>query len=137
LLAYEAADLFILPTRDLECFGLIIVEALAMGCPVIASEVGAIPELLRPLAPEWLVPPGDVEKLRQKVTAFLDGSLAIPSGEALVDYAERRWNKQSVTQQIAGLLESCAIAGQASKKGEAAANGRMIAGNELRGSVPC
>jgi glycosyltransferase involved in cell wall biosynthesis len=43
---YQAADLFILPTRALEGFGLVILESLACGTPVMATPVGAIPEVL-------------------------------------------------------------------------------------------
>ncbi|MDD5673071.1 MAG: asparagine synthase-related protein, partial [Chitinivibrionales bacterium] len=48
-LAYQAADLFILPTRELEGFGLVTVEALASGCPVVATPIGANPEILNKL----------------------------------------------------------------------------------------
>jgi glycosyltransferase involved in cell wall biosynthesis len=51
---YAAADLFVLPTRCLEGFGLITVEALACGTPVVGTPVGAIPEVLRPLDPGLL-----------------------------------------------------------------------------------
>jgi glycosyltransferase involved in cell wall biosynthesis len=57
-LAYRAADLFVLPTRALEGFGMATAEALASGVPVLATDVGATPELLarftrrmRPVAP--------------------------------------------------------------------------------------
>jgi glycosyltransferase involved in cell wall biosynthesis len=46
---YQAADLFVLPTRALEGFGLVTVEALACGTPVVATPAGATPEILRPL----------------------------------------------------------------------------------------
>lgn len=43
---YQAADFFILPTRALEGFGLVTVEALACGTPVLGTPVGATPEIL-------------------------------------------------------------------------------------------
>ena len=43
---YQAADLFVLPTRELEGFGLTTVEALACGTPVLGTAVGATPEIL-------------------------------------------------------------------------------------------
>ena len=43
---YRAADLFLLPTRALEGFGMVTLEALASGTPVIATDVGATPEVL-------------------------------------------------------------------------------------------
>lgn len=48
---YAAADAFVLPTRALEGFGLVTVEALACGTPVLGTPVGATPEILAPLSP--------------------------------------------------------------------------------------
>jgi len=42
----EAADVFMLPTRSLEGFGLVTVEANANGLPVVATPVGANPEVV-------------------------------------------------------------------------------------------
>ncbi|MFC1492093.1 glycosyltransferase family 4 protein [Nitrospinota bacterium] len=46
---YRAADLFILPTRSLEGFGMSTLEALASGTPVVGTPAGATPEILSPL----------------------------------------------------------------------------------------
>jgi glycosyltransferase involved in cell wall biosynthesis len=43
---YQACDFFVLPTRDLEGFGLVILEAMASGTPVLGTPTGAIPEVL-------------------------------------------------------------------------------------------
>jgi glycosyltransferase involved in cell wall biosynthesis len=43
---YAAADLFVLPTTTLEGFGLVTLEALACGTPVVGTPVGATPEIL-------------------------------------------------------------------------------------------
>ena len=48
---YRAADLFVMPTQELEGFGLSAAEALATGTPVVGTPAGAIPELLAPLDP--------------------------------------------------------------------------------------
>ena len=74
-LAYQAADLFLLPTRALECFGLITLEAFSYGCPVLSSDAAAIPETMRPILPDMIVPAGDVAALRQKIDDFISGGL--------------------------------------------------------------
>jgi len=45
-LYYRAVDVFVLPTIKLEGFGLVILESFAIGCPVLGTPVGAIPEVL-------------------------------------------------------------------------------------------
>jgi L-malate glycosyltransferase len=53
---YAALDLFIMPSRS-EGWGLTALEAMAHGLPVIASDVGGLPELVVPGKTGWLVPP--------------------------------------------------------------------------------
>jgi glycosyltransferase involved in cell wall biosynthesis len=53
---YSSADWFVLPTVALEGFGLVILESLACGTPVLGTRVGAIPELLNRFDPEWIIP---------------------------------------------------------------------------------
>jgi glycosyltransferase involved in cell wall biosynthesis len=85
VMAYQAADLFVLPTVQLEGFGLIITEALAMGCPVLGTTIGAIPELLEPLAPEFLVEPDSVPALAQKVEMLLRKQLIPPPQSTIME----------------------------------------------------
>jgi glycosyltransferase involved in cell wall biosynthesis len=75
--AYAEADLLILPTR-LESYGLVVVEALARGLPVIATSVGGVAEALGHEAdgrrPGILVEAGDARALREAVAQWLDGA---------------------------------------------------------------
>jgi len=72
---YGAADAFVLPTAELECFGLIILEALACGTPVLATPVGAIPEILGRFEKEWLSRGNSIRALSELICAFLQGDL--------------------------------------------------------------
>ncbi len=76
---YAAADCFVLPTRALECFGLIVLEAFAAGTPVIASKVAAIPELAGLQGEEWLFTPGNGASLSEIMRRVLTGTL-VPAG---------------------------------------------------------
>jgi glycosyltransferase involved in cell wall biosynthesis len=46
---YRSASLFVMPTQELEGFGISTIEALACGTPAVGTSVGAIPEVLAPI----------------------------------------------------------------------------------------
>lgn len=104
-LAYSAADIFILPTLALECFGLIIVEALSFGCPVIATDSAAIPELMQPILPDCIVPAGNAEALRVKTQQFIDGVIKIPEKNILVDYIKAHYDKTMIMSRLIELFK--------------------------------
>ena len=75
--AFLAAHVAIMPSLVPETFGRTSVEAQAMGCPAILSEIGALPEtVVTPLQDHarftgWLVPPGDATALAGAIRAAL------------------------------------------------------------------
>lgn len=103
---YEAADLFVLPTRALECFGLPVLESLAYGLPIISTDAAALPELMGPILPECIVPSGSVEKLREKIQVYLEGRLNLPTPKTLIKYVEEHYGPHVVIPHIVELLES-------------------------------
>lgn len=52
---YQAADIFVLPTKY-ESFGLVCIEALACGLPVISCKVGGVEDYVETGSDGWLVP---------------------------------------------------------------------------------
>ena len=71
-LAYAACDAFVLPTAQLECFGLIALEALSAGQPVLATPVGAIPEIIRNFDASWLARSADPEDIADLLRLLSD-----------------------------------------------------------------
>lgn len=61
-----AAVFTIVPSRS-EAFGLVNVESMSVGTPVVASAVGGIPEIIRDGVDGFLVPPDDPEALAEKI----------------------------------------------------------------------
>jgi len=70
-----------------EPFGLVAIEAMAMGVPVLASAGGAFPELVRDGQTGLLHPPGDVRRLAEHLHRVADPTLSARLGQA----ARARW----------------------------------------------
>ena len=70
--AYKLADVVISPSTEPEGFGRVIVEAQAMGRPVIATAHGGAVETVLDKKTGWLVPPGDSEALAEAIARALD-----------------------------------------------------------------
>jgi glycosyltransferase involved in cell wall biosynthesis len=68
---YGAADASVVPTRALEGFGLVTLESLACGTPVIGTPVGATPEVLGALDPALLAEAPTSEALARAILALL------------------------------------------------------------------
>jgi glycosyltransferase involved in cell wall biosynthesis len=64
---YRAADVTVVPSVSLEGFGLVVLESLACGTPVIGSDVGGLPEALADLEPRCVVPAGDPAALAERL----------------------------------------------------------------------
>jgi len=64
-------DVFVFPSRWPEAFGLTVVEAMAAGKPVVAMQVGAIPEIIRHEVDGLLVPSEDPAALAQSIARLL------------------------------------------------------------------
>jgi GT2 family glycosyltransferase/glycosyltransferase involved in cell wall biosynthesis len=86
--AYAAATVFVNPSRTHpESFGIAACEALVAGRPVVATRVGAVPEVLDGVTGVALVPPGDPGSLARALVATLEdpgaSSRALAGGAAI------------------------------------------------------
>ena len=70
-LLYAAADLFVLPTFG-EGLPLVLLESMACGTPMVAFDVGGVPDLVRPGVTGYLAAPADVDDLRRGILMLLE-----------------------------------------------------------------
>ena len=80
---YQAADVSIVPSVALEGFGLVVLESLSTGTPVVASALDGLSEALEGLAPDLLVPPGDPKALAGAPSKSVDRSRAVTDGRGM------------------------------------------------------
>ncbi len=97
--SYAASDLFVFPSLA-ESFGIVLLEAMAMGKPVIATNVGVAHDLIRNGVNGFLVEPRRPDQIAKTVISLLkNGNLAIKMGNVNRKIAsEYSWD--NITQTI-------------------------------------
>lgn len=99
-LAYRAANFSVIPTTAFEGFGLIAIESLATGTPVIGTPIGGIPEILKPLSSDLLFESTDINKIAQGIIEVLGDRRKLPSKEACQAYIEANYSWSKIARQI-------------------------------------
>ena len=99
---YSAAEVVVMPSHY-ESFGMVALEAMACGTPVIASQVGGLAFLVQDGVTGYHVPDGDYQALCEKLTALLGDAelrrtLGRNAAEVAQDYA---WEK--IARKIVGV----------------------------------
>ncbi len=104
-LHYRAADCFVIPTRALEGFGLVIAEAFACGTPVLGTPAGATPETIRPFDRRLVADDATPGGLHCAMARFLD---EIAAEEQLAErcraYAEEHFSWDTLADGILAQL---------------------------------
>jgi glycosyltransferase involved in cell wall biosynthesis len=92
---YAAADCVLMPSLDLEGFGLVTAESMACGTPVLASDAGANAEVVGGLSSQLIVRSGSAESLSERLSGVLSGAVVLPSRGQCGEFARReyRWER--------------------------------------------
>jgi len=99
---YRASDVFVHPSRS-EAFGLVLAEAMACGTPVVASDVGGVPEVVMDGESGVLFRPGSAESLAASLASMLaNEGLRQRLAEAGVQRVRSRF---SIDTQLESYLE--------------------------------
>ena len=104
---YSMADIFVLPTRTEEMFGMAAIEAQACGRPVVCSDQGGLPEVV-PASSGLLFRAGDGESLTAQLrTLVADGAMRQRFQEAALINA-RRFSWETITAQLGNVYAEAA-----------------------------
>jgi glycogen(starch) synthase len=106
----ERATLMVIPSRWREGFGLYAMEAALLGLPVIATSVGALPELVENGRTGLLVPPEDSVALRDAMLHLLHfPDLRFQIGDAARINAEARFPSSAMLGQYEALYQQLVL----------------------------
>jgi glycosyltransferase involved in cell wall biosynthesis len=120
--AFMLADVVVSASTDPEAFGRIVVEAQAMGRPVIASRHGAAPETVVEGVTGWLVPPADPAALAAAIRKALglNEEQRHAIAYAAENHARSKFAKDTMCAKTLALYQAV-VAAQAPRAGEARA----------------
>ena len=103
-IAYQAADLTIMPSQSLEGFGLVLVESLACGTPAVCTPIGGMPDVIGNLSPQLITADREASTIAQKLKAILAAEVPLPTREACRDYAKQHFDWAAIAPQVRQVL---------------------------------
>ncbi|MEM9220171.1 MAG: glycosyltransferase family 4 protein [Cyanobacteria bacterium P01_F01_bin.150] len=105
---YRSANMSIVPSQALEGFGLILLESLSAGTPVLGTPIGGIPEVLNPLSSDLVFGGTEVADIQQGLRDILNGSIALPTQRECQQYAKNHYDWPIVANQLKTVYEAIA-----------------------------
>lgn len=97
---YSAADVSIVPSAALEGFGLISLESLACGTPVMVTPVGGLPDTVNGLEGDLLLSGTSVDDITAGLRGWLDGTRRLPSREACREHVMRGFTWDTIAKRV-------------------------------------
>ena len=98
--AYRAADLSVVPSISLEGFGLVVLESLAAGTPVVVTPVGGLPEAVRGLSKDLILEGSSADHLAHGIAMRLSALDKLPSDAACQEYAKDNFDWPVIAKRV-------------------------------------
>ncbi len=100
-LAYRAADVSVVPSRSLEGFGLITLESLAAGTPVLVTPVGGLPEAVSRLSNRLVLEGSSADDLAEGIASALKNPANFPKAEQCRRYVKENFDWPLIAGRVA------------------------------------
>jgi len=97
---YKSADIFCAPATDKESFGLVLLEAMAMGTPTIASDIAGYSAVVDQGVNGLLVRPRDEKALANALLQLLQDKALRESMGSKAELKARDYSWEKVAQQV-------------------------------------
>ena len=104
-LYYQSADVFILPTKFLEGFGLVTLEALSSGLPVLGTPVGGTKEILGKLDPFLLFPDTSPESMANSISRYIKYPRLEELGKRCREFVVRNYSWDNAITEFDKLIK--------------------------------
>lgn len=104
-----ACDAVALCSTAVETFSLAALEAMALGRPVVLSDIGGAAEMVRPGAEGFLFPAGDTAALVERLAALADQNLRCPMGAAARERVLARFSEGAMVERYEALLQELVL----------------------------
>lgn len=102
--AMKDCYVFVLPSLN-EGFGRVLIEAMALSKPVIASNVGGIPEIVKDGENGFLIEPKDTDLLAEKLSLLLgDKNLAESMGRRGREFCKNNFSNKNYIKSFTGMI---------------------------------
>jgi len=102
---YLSSDIFVLPSYA-ENLPNSLLEAMAAGLPVVVSDVGAIPEVVKDGSSGFIIKPGNIDSITEKViTLAQDGNLRKTMGSRNIELIKEKYDMPIIADKIGRIYE--------------------------------
>jgi glycosyltransferase involved in cell wall biosynthesis len=103
---YARCRALVVPSICYENASIVVLEAFAAGTPVIASDIGGLPEQVQPGKTGWLFPPGDASALREAMLASnVDEGGSATLGAGARKFVEENHSPERYLERLVGVYE--------------------------------
>lgn len=100
---YASSDLFVAPALGGESFGIVLIEAMAAGCTVVASDIPGYASVVTDGVDGRLVPPRDPDALAAAIGALLDNPATARALATTAAQGVDRYDWSAVARQVRGV----------------------------------
>ena len=114
---FDDVDVLVVPSQEYESFGLVAIEAMIRGIPVVCSDVGGLPEVVEDKVSGFVIPRDDIIGFADKTCLLLEQvELREQMGQKGIERVRQSFNIKKMCQEYSQLVSD--LAAEGSKNGK-------------------